>query len=146
MTDKREEETRDDSLLQVGLPLDDEKTEDIAEQIQELVEQDNQSAAIELFSQLRPGDQGEVIEELPVETRQGILTTLSPGEAAEILEHLDSEDIATITEGMESSVLSDILDEADSDVKADVLRQIPKERSQIILEEMEEVGDAIPLL
>ena len=137
---------QDDSSLQDGLPLDGEKTEDIAEQIQSLVEQDNHLAAIELFSQLRPGDQGEVMEDLPLATQQGILTTLPPEEAAEILEHLEPEDVAKVSEGVDSSVLSDILDEADSDVTADVLRQLPIEQAQDVLGRMEEAAEVIPLL
>ena len=143
---EKEQNIQDDSSLQDGLPLDEEKTEDIAEQIQNLVEQDNHLAAIELFSQLRPGDQGEVMEDLPLATQQEILTTLLPEEAAEILEHLEPEDVAKVSEGVDSSVLSDILDEADSDVTADILRQLPIERAQDVLGDMEEAAEVIPLL
>ena len=73
---EKERDVQDESFLQDGLPLDEEKTEDIAEQIQDLLEQDKHPAAIELFSQLRPGDQGEIIEGLPLEAQQEILTTL----------------------------------------------------------------------
>ncbi|MFC1972705.1 magnesium transporter MgtE N-terminal domain-containing protein [Chloroflexota bacterium] len=130
---EKKQNMQDDSSLQDGFPLDEEKTEDIAEQIQNLVEQDNHLTAIELFSQLRPGDQGKVLEDLPLATQQEMLTTLPPEEAAEILEHLEPEDVAKVSEGMDSSVLSDILDEADSDVTADILRQLPEERAQDVL-------------
>jgi magnesium transporter len=137
---------QDESSLQDGLPLDEEKTEDIAEQIQDLVEQDNQAAAIELFSQLRPGDQGEVIEDLPLETQQEILTILPPEEAAEVIEHLEPEDVAKVSEGVDSAILSDILDEADPDVTADILKQLPEEQARDVLGEMEEADEVIPLL
>ena len=143
---EKEQNIQDQSSLQDGLALDEEQTEDIAEQIQDLVEQDNQQAAIELLNQLRPGDQGEVIEELPIEMQQEILTTLPPEEAAEILEHLEPEDVAKVSEGVDSSVLSDILDEADSDITADILRQLPEEQAQDVLNEMEEAAEVIPLL
>jgi len=143
---ENEQGIREDSSVQDGLPLGEEKTEDIVEQIQDLVEHDNQPAAIELFSQLRPGDQGEVMEDLPLVMQQEILTTLPPGEAAEILEHLEPEDMVKVSEGMESSVLSDILDEADSDVTADILRQLPEERAQDVLGEMEEAAEVTSLL
>jgi magnesium transporter len=139
-------ENKDIVRPEEGHPLNEEETEDIAEQIHDLFEKEHQVEAVEILSQLHPADQGDVIDGLPVATQQQLLEALPPEDAAEILEHLDSEEIATITEGMASSVLSDILDEADSDVKADILRQLPRERSQVILEEMEEVGDAIPLL
>jgi len=143
---EKEQNIQNESSLQDGLALDEEETEDIAEQIQYLIEQDNQQAAIELLSQFRPGDQGEVIEELPIETQQEILTTLPPEEAAEILEHLEPEDVVKVSEGVDSSVLSDILDEADSDITADILRQLPEEQAQDVLGEMEEAAEVIPLL
>ncbi|MFC1911853.1 magnesium transporter [Chloroflexota bacterium] len=143
---EKEKTNQDDSFLQDGLPLDEEKVEDLAEQMQNLIEQDNQLAAIELFDQLRPGDQGEVIEGLPLATQQEILTALPPKEAAEILEYLEPEDVAKVSEGMESSVLSDILDEADSDVTADILKQLPEQQAQVVLDEMEDTADVISLL
>lgn len=103
----KEQNMQDEASLQDGLPLDEEKTENIAEQIQNLVEQDNQLAAIELFSPLRPGDQGEIMEELPLATQREILTTLPPEEAADILEHMDPEDAAKVSEEVNSSILSD---------------------------------------
>ena len=142
----KEPNPQDEPSLQDGLPLDEEKTEDIAEQIQDLLEQDKHPAAIELFSQLRPGDQGEVIEELSLEAQQKILTTLPPEEAAELLEYLEPEDVVKVTEGVDSVVLSDILDEADSNVQADILRQLPDEQSQDVLKEMQEADMVIPLL
>jgi len=144
MEDKKS--TMDDSKLQEGFPLDEEETEEIAEKIQDLLERNNQEAAIKLLSQLRPGDQEDVLEELPFETQQEILTTLPPSEAAEILEYMEPEDIARVSEGVDSAVLSDILDETDSDVTADILRQLPEEQAQDLLDEMEEAEDVIPLL
>ncbi|MFC1953146.1 magnesium transporter [Chloroflexota bacterium] len=132
--------------LQEGFPLDEEETEDIAEEIQEFIEQDKQPAAIELFNQLHPGDQGEVLEVLPVKTQQEILTTILPEEAAEILEHLDPEDAVKVTGGLDSAVLSGILDEADSDVQADILRHLPEAQAEEVLEEMEKQEEVIPLL
>ncbi|MFC1958012.1 magnesium transporter [Chloroflexota bacterium] len=143
---EKEQNIQGDSSFQDGLPLDEEKTEVITEQIQNLVENNNQPAAIALLSQLRPGDQGDVIEDLPLETQQEILTTLPPEEAAEIIEHLDPENVVKVAEGMDSSVLSDILDEVNSDVTADILRQLPEERAQDVLGEMEEAEEVIPLL
>lgn len=143
---EKELETQDNIPMEVLIPLNEEETEDLTERIQEFVGQDHHSEAVEIFSKLHPADQGEVLDNLPVTTQQQLLEAVLPEEAAKILEHVDSKDVAIITEDMESSVLSDILDAADSDVKADILRQLPEERSRIILEEMEDIGDVIPLL
>ncbi|MFC1954529.1 hypothetical protein ACFLVZ_01745 [Chloroflexota bacterium] len=50
-----------------GFPLDEEQTEEVVLEIQGLVEQDDQESVIDLFSNLRPGDHSEVIEDLPHE-------------------------------------------------------------------------------
>ena len=143
---EKEFKSKESVLPGDGQPLNEEQTEDIAEHIHDLVEQEHKEEAVEMLSQLHPADQGEVLDGLPVSTQQQLIEALPPEHIAEIFEHLDTDEIATITEGMESSVLSDILDEADSDVKADILRQLPSDRSQVVLEEMEDVSDAIPLL
>ncbi len=143
---EKEIEKKDEDVQEDNLPLSEEKTEDIAEQIQGLVEQASHEEAVEVFRQLHPADQGEVLDDLPTTTRQQLLNAVPPVEAAEILEHLDSEDIKTITESVDDAVLSTILDEADSDVQADVLRQLPDERSDAVLQKMQDLVDVLPLL
>ena len=143
---EQELEKKDTAGTEDNLPLTEEKTEDIAEHIQGLVEQESHGEAIDVFRQLHPADQGEVLDNLPEETRQQILNAVPPVEAAEILEYLDSENIQTITESVDDSVLSSILDEADSDVQADVLRQLPDARSEAVLQKMQDLVDVLPLL
>jgi magnesium transporter len=143
---EKEFEAKDTAVQEDNLPLTEEKTEDIAEQIQGLVEKESHDEAVDVFRQLHPADQGEVLDDLPAATRQQLLNAVPPVEAAEILEHLDSENIKTITESVNDAVLSNILDEAGSDVQADVLRQLPDERSQAVLQKMEDLVDVLPLL
>ena len=88
---EKEYEPKDIILPEEGRPLNEEDTEDIAERIQAMVEQDQQPEAVEVIRHLHPADQGEVLDELPVTTQQQILEALPPEAAAEILEHLDSE-------------------------------------------------------
>ncbi|HEY96999.1 MAG TPA: magnesium transporter [Dehalococcoidia bacterium] len=143
---EKEYESKDILFPEEGHPLTEEDTEDIAERIQDLVEQDQRPEAVEVISHLHPADQGEVLDELPVETQQQILEALPPEEVAEILEHLDSEDAATIAGGLEPDVLSDILDETDPDVTADIIKQLPEEQALDVIGEMEEAEEVIPLL
>jgi len=143
---KKKKIIKEEIPLPDGLPLDIEKTEDIAEQIEDLIENDNYSSAIALFNQLRQGDQNEVIDYLPLEAKQKMLINLPNKKAAEILGELDIEDAVKVTEEMEPAILSDILDEADPDVQADILRQLPEEQSLDVLGEMKETEEVIPLL
>ncbi len=137
---------KSDSRILTSHPLDEERTQELIQQIRDLLDREGLQAASALLSQLHPADQLEVMEGLSPETQQEILTTLPPQESAEILEHLEPEDMAKFTDGVDASVLSDILDEADPDVAADILRQLPEEKLQNVLDDMEEADDVVPLL
>ncbi len=139
-------EEKDAAPQEDNLPLTGERTEDIAEQIQDLVENESHDEAVGVFRELHPADQGVVLDDLPEDTRKEILTALPPQETAEILDYLDSENIRVITESVDDAVLSDILDEAGSDIQADVLRQLPDVRSHAVLQKMEDLVDVLPLL
>ncbi|UCC15991.1 MAG: magnesium transporter [Dehalococcoidales bacterium] len=143
---EKNSKNQENLVLQEGLPLSEEQTEEIIEEIQELLDSDEQPAALEIFSQLRPGDQSEVIEELSLESQQEILISIPPDEAAEIIEHLQPEEVVKVTEGVDTAVLSDILDAADSDVQADIIRHLPDEKAEDVLEEMEEAALVTQLL
>jgi magnesium transporter len=122
------------------------KTEELVEQVRDLLDGEDLKPALTLFGKLHPADQGDVIESLPVETQQEILAALTPEASADILEYLEPEEIAEVAGGVSDAVLSDILDETHPDVAADILRQLPDERAQDVLEDMEEADDVIPLL
>ncbi len=143
---EKEQQAQSDASIKGTLPLDEERTEELARQIQTLVQEDNTEAALELFDGLHPGDQGEVMEELPRQTQQEILAILPPENAAEVLEHLEPEDIAEVFKGMKPAVLAEILDAADTDVTADILRQLPETQAQDVLEGMEDAAEIAPLL
>ena len=143
---EKEHEPEDIVLPEEGHPLDEEETEDIAEHIQDLMERDLEPLAIDVLGHLHPADQGEVLDELPTNTKQRLLEALPPEEAAEIFEHLDPEEVNPIAEELAPDVLSDILDETDPDVSADIIRHLPEEQAQNVLEEMEEAEEVIPLL
>ena len=59
---------------------------------------------------------------------------------------MEREEALEVFGEMEPPVLSVILDEARPDVAVDLLKQLPEERSQQTLEEMEETEDVTPLL
>ena len=119
---------------------------ELIDQIRRLLEQENLQAALELFNTLHPADQGELLVDLPSDSRQGLLTGVPPEETADILELLRPEEAVQVSQRMEPGVLADILDEASADVAADVLRNIPSDQSRDTLDAMEEAEEVIPLL
>ena len=126
---------------------------DVIEQAYELMRQVREhltsqefEAAVPIFGELHPSDQAELVAELDQEQRQGMLGALGPGASARILEQMEREEALEVFGEMEPPVLSVILDEARPDVAVDLLKQLPEERSQQTLEEMEETEDVTPLL
>ena len=143
---EKQQNVQDNTSVEEKLPLDEEKKQEIVQQIRDLLAREDLQPALALFNQLYPADQGDVLEDLSVETQQELLTSLSPEEAADILEHMEPEDVARVSEGVDTSVLSDILDETSPDVAADILKQLPEEQSQAVLSDMEEAEEVAPLL
>lgn len=130
-----------------------ERQTDAIEQAQERMDQfrehlDSQEIdqALEVFGDLHPADQAELLTELGEEQQRYLLKTLSPQISAKILDQMEPEDAADVFGGVDSPVLSDILDEARPDVAADFLGQLPQEQFQAAMEGMEEAEDVTPLL
>ena len=115
-------------------------------EVRRLLDEGDHQSALALFGQLHPVDQGTVLMGLAHGPQLNILTELTPGATAEILENIEPEDAAEVTERLETTALSQILDEVSSDVAADILRLLPRERSQETLAAMQAALEVVPLL
>ena len=124
----------------------DDRTDDLIEQVRLLLEQERVGDALALLDDLHPADQGDVLVDLPSDSRQEILDELPPEDTADIFEHLTEDEVAQVSEQLATEQLADVLDETDPDVAADVLQNIPGYRLEPTLEEMEEADAVAPLL
>ena len=113
-----------------------EVTPDTIEQARELIRQVREhltagslDPALDIFRDLHPADQAELLGELSQEQQRGLLSALDVETSARILEHMEPEDAAKVFGEVEAPALSDILDEAPPDVAADLLKQLPEEQS-----------------
>ncbi len=103
-------------------------------------------AALAVFADLHPSDQGDVLGELEPDARRMLLWALGPEAAADVIEKLDPDVAVEFTEDIPTETLADVLDEASPDVAADVLRGLPDEVAEPTLEAMEAAGDVESLL
>ena len=124
----------------------DDRTNDLIDRVRLLLEQERVSDALELLNALHPADQGDILVDLPSNSRQEILDELPPEDTADILEHLTEDEAAQVSEQLDTEHLADVLDETDPDVAADVLQNIPDHRLKPTLEEMVEADTVVPLL
>ena len=115
-------------------------------EVRRLLDEGYHRPALALFGRLHPVDQGAILMGLAHLPQLEMLTELTPGATAEILENIEPEEAAELTEGLETTALSQILDEASPDVAADILRLLPRERSQETLAAMQAALDVVPLL
>jgi len=115
-------------------------------EVRQLLDEGDHQSALDLFVRLHPVDQGTVLMGLAHVPQMEILTELTPGATAEILENIEPEEAAEVTDRLDPTVLSQILDEASLDVAADILRLLPRERSQETLAAMQGALEVVPLL
>ncbi len=102
--------------------------------------------AVALIEALRPPDQADVFEELPPEAQDQLLPRLDLEDSADILEELEEEDAAEVAARLKVADLARILDEMEPDEAADLLGDIPPEQAAKALAEMEEAEEVRPLL
>ncbi len=102
--------------------------------------------AVALIESLRPPDQADVFEELPPEAQDQLLPRLDLEDSADILEELEEEEAAEVASRLKVADLARILDEMEPDEAADLLGDIPPERAAKALAKMEEAEEVRPLL
>lgn len=120
--------------------------EETLNHVREALDRSDVAAAITALEKLKQEDQVEVFDELDVEDQAELLPRLDPETAADIVVELDQEDQAEIAERVNDAVLADILDEMEPDDAADVIGDLPEQRKERVLAEMEEASDVRPLL
>ena len=123
-------------------PSVEEKAREDVEHVLRLLSEGDRGPAIALLRGLHPVDQGEVLLELD----QAILSEFSVEEIVQILERLDTDESLEIAAGIDSRALPIILDRTRPDVAADILQNLPEDRSREALAAMTEADEITPLL
>ena len=103
-------------------------------------------AAVGLFAELHPADQGDALADLPPERQGEVLTTLDPSVAAKVLERLEPERAAAAVSHFAPGALAVVLDQTRPEAAADILRQLPQDMGQEALDAMRLAGEVVPLL
>lgn len=123
-----------------------ERTQELIQGIRMHLGQGDLQSALALFNALYPVDQAEVLSGLARGHVVEIVADLAPNQTGEILDQMEPEEAVKVAIGLESEALSRVLDETSPDVAADILRLLPEETSQVVLEAMDQAQGVIPLL
>jgi magnesium transporter len=120
--------------------------DNILDQVREALAREDWTQAVALVEALRPPDQADVFGELPPSEQDELLPRLDVEDSADILEELEEEEAAEIAARLEPEDLADILDEMEPDEAADLLGDIAPEHAAEVLAAMEEPDEVRPLL
>lgn len=115
-------------------------------QVREALAEGDWDRAVALVEALRPPDQADLFGELPPTEQDQLLPRLDLEDSADILEELEEEEAAEIAARLEAEELARILDEMEPDEAADLLGDIPPERVAEVMAAMEEAEEVRPLL
>ena len=115
-------------------------------QVREALAEENWDRAVALVEALRPPDQADIFGELPPTEQDQLLPRLDLEDSADILEELEEEEAAEIAARLKAEMLARILDEMEPDEAADLLGDIAPERAAKVLAAMEEPEEVRPLL
>ncbi|RLC62694.1 MAG: magnesium transporter [Chloroflexota bacterium] len=102
--------------------------------------------AVALVEALRPPDQADLFGELPPTEQDQLLPRLDLEDSADILAELEAEEAAEIAARLEAEALARILDAMEPDEAADLLGDIAPERAAEVMAAMEEAEEVRPLL
>ena len=110
------------------------------------LDEDDVEGALDLFDRLHPADQAEVVAAVSDNSKAVLLASVDSAVTARVLEHLEPEQAAKALEGLRGPELVDVLGRASPDVAADVIKQLPIEKSAEVLAAMGETDDVVALL
>ncbi|NLG51464.1 MAG: magnesium transporter [Chloroflexi bacterium] len=114
--------------------------------VRDLLQRDDVAGALRIIESLRPPDQADIFEELPPEQQMELIPQLEAEAVASILEELEDEDAAELASGIDASVLAQIVDEMGPDEAADLLGDLDPTLSVATLSQMQEADEVRPLL
>jgi len=120
--------------------------DEVFENIRVQLSEGNWDAVTSLLETLRRSDQAEVFSDMEPEQQQEILPLMTPENSADLLEDLEDEDVLEIANRMETDQLVEIVDEMEPDEAADLLGDISTEQAEEVLQRIDESDEVRYLL
>ncbi len=99
-----------------------------------------------MFLRLHPADRADVFELLDEVEQVELLRQLDIENIADLFDELEDHETVGPAESLPMKRLADVLDEMDPDEAADLLGDINPEKAELVLSQMEEPEDVLPLL
>ncbi len=113
-------------------------SEELIEQIQELIENKKDKTLLELLENVHYADIAEIINELNLDEATYIIKLLDSEKTADVLTEVDEDIRERILAGLSAKEIAEELDELDTDDAADIIAELPEERIQEVISELED--------
>lgn len=119
---------------------------DALERVRARLEANDLDGAVAIIEALRPPDQADLFGELHPEQQKDLLPRLDVEDAADILEELEDEEAAELAQHLDVGTLAPILDEMEPDEAADLLGDLLPQHVTAALAQMADPDEVHPLL
>jgi len=116
------------------------------QEIRAALDAGNWDRAAALIEALKPADQAELFDDLPLEEQDHLLPQLELEDSADILEKLEEEKAAEVAARLSNAELSNILSEMEPDEAADLLGDLTPARAAQALASLDEADEIRPFL
>lgn len=123
--------------------------ETILPDIEELIENQNAGALLNILVDLHPADIEEILNRLKKEERRYVFNILPNELASEVLSELDTPIMEQVLEGVTETKITNLVDEMESDDAADLIAELPDEVASKVMhrltdEAAQEVKELLP--
>lgn len=124
-------------------------SDELLEQIEQLIEERNNSALLQILNELHYADIAEIINELNLEEATYLIKLLDSEKTSDTLTELDDDVRERILKNLSAQEIADELLELDTDDAADIIAELSEERKKEVIshiEDKEHAKDIVELL
>ncbi len=114
----------------------------ILEQVASYINNNNDVALSELFSDIHHADIAEILDELSFKQVVYIIKLLDSEKTADVLMDVDDDVREKILKNLSAKEIAEEIDELDTDDAADIIAELPQKKKEAVMSEIEDEGHA----
>ena len=120
-------------------------TKDFIEEIQELIASDNREAVVNSLNKLHEADIAEILDVVSMEEAKYIFRLLEDERASDVLVELEEDIRLKFLKAVSAKEIAEQMDNMDSDDAADIMAEMPEEKQEAVIQQIEDPQQAIDI-
>ncbi len=120
-------------------------TKDFIEEIQELIASDNREAVVNSLNMLHEADIAEILDVVSMEEAKYIFRLLEDERASDVLVELEEDIRLKFLKALSAKEIAEQMDNMDSDDAADIMAEMPEEKQEAVIQQIEDPQQAIDI-